>query len=428
MPLRKKRSALVLPVVILLAVLVATPQAVGSPARGLTAATAAGSNVDHRSKVDVLMQRRLGDVRLGSKVSMIVVDAATGAVISAQQPNRPMQPASNMKLVTAVTALATLGPTKLFVTRVLAGRTPADLILQGAGDPLLSAGDLRDLAKRTARTLAPHSRVRIHVDGDLFPAPAPAPGWVAAYIGSSVGFVQALAVHGDRSRRPSRNAGELFAADLRRLGVKAAVAANQGAAPDATEVAKTHGHSVEAAISVMLSNSDSSIAEVLFRQVAIAQGRPATWQGSQRAAKEVLGTLGIDTTRMVLADGSGLSRKDRISPQFLVNVLRVARVTQAQRFASMFDSNALPIAGRTGTLNTSFGRYSTSPSKCARGRVQAKTGTILGTIALSGVAITKHSGERLFSVIVNDRPLRFSALDTRRAVDNLAATVEGCWK
>jgi D-alanyl-D-alanine carboxypeptidase len=60
--------------------------------------------------------------------------------------------------------------------------------------------------------------------------------------------------------------------------------------------------------------------------------------------------------------------------------------------------------------------------------VQAKTGTILGTIALSGVAMTKHSGERLFSVIVNDRPLRFSALDTRRAVDNLAATAEGCWK
>jgi serine-type D-Ala-D-Ala carboxypeptidase/endopeptidase (penicillin-binding protein 4) len=428
MPLRQARSALVLHAAILLAVLVAAPQAVGSPARALTAATATGPNVDHRSKVDALLHRRLSDTRLGTKVSMIVVDAATGAVISAQQPNRPMQPASNMKLVTAVNALATLGPTRLFVTRVLTGRTPQDLVLQGAGDPLLSRGDLRDLARQTARTLAPHARVRIHVDGDLFPAPAPAPGWVAAYLGRSVGLVQALAVHGDRSRRPSRNAAELFAADLRRVGVKAAVAANQDAAPDATELAKSNGHSVEAAISVMLSNSDSSIAEVLFRQVAIAQGRPATWQGSQRAAKEVLGTLGIDTTRMVLADGSGLSRKDRISPQFLVTVLRVARVTQAQRFASMFASNALPIAGRTGTLDTSFGRYSTSPSKCARGRVQAKTGTIMGTIALSGVAMTKHSGERLFSVIVNDRPLRFSALDTRRAVDNLAATVEGCWK
>jgi D-alanyl-D-alanine carboxypeptidase len=60
--------------------------------------------------------------------------------------------------------------------------------------------------------------------------------------------------------------------------------------------------------------------------------------------------------------------------------------------------------------------------------VQAKTGTILGTIALSGVAKAGKPGQRIFSVIVNHRPARYSALDTRRAVDGLAATIVGCWR
>jgi D-alanyl-D-alanine carboxypeptidase/D-alanyl-D-alanine-endopeptidase (penicillin-binding protein 4) len=333
-----------------------------------------------------------------------------------------------MKIITAVNAIAVLGPKARFVTRVLSGRMPQDVILQGAGDPLLSHHDLETLAESTANRLGNDGSIRLHVDDNLFPVPSAAPGWVPAYVGNSVGFVEALAVHGDRSRHPSRNAVESFAAMLRHRGLTVTVGRFQDAAPDATVLARTRAHTVAEAVAVMLSDSDSSIAEILFRHVAIAQGRPPTWMGSQRAAKQSLESLGIDTRRMVLADGSGLSRQDRISPRLLAYVLRIARVTQAQRFATMFRPNALPVAGRTGTLDTSFGRYTTSPSRCATGHVQAKTGTILGTIALSGVATTSRGTQRIFSVIVNDRPLRYSALSTRRAVDALAATIVGCWR
>lgn len=143
---------------------------------------------------------------------------------------------------------------------------------------------------------------------------------------------------------------------------------------------------------------------------------------------EVVSALGVDPTGMRLIDGSGLSRDDGISPRFIASLLHVAAVQQPERFSAIFNPSALPVAGKTGTLTRSLGRYSTSPSRCAQGMVQAKTGTIFSTIALSGIARTRKSGPRLFSVMVNHRPTVVSRLQTRQAVDGLAATIAGCWR
>jgi serine-type D-Ala-D-Ala carboxypeptidase/endopeptidase (penicillin-binding protein 4) len=421
MPLRP------LPVVALSLCLLATgallaPQAWASP--GSTGSDEASTP---RPRVDRLMQRRWHDPRLGRDVGFIVTDAVTGEVLSAHRAGRPMQAASNMKILTAVTALATMGPDVRFRTRVLASPRPGHVILQGAGDPLLSRAGVVALAAQTAGALGGTGSVVVHVDGSRFPATSRAPGWVDAYLGSSVGLVQSLAVRGDRSRTPARNAAERFAAALRERGIQARLGPNEVAPVEPAVLATARGHSVAEAVAVMLNESESSVAEVLFRQVAIAVGRPPTWAGAQQAASETLTSLGIDTTGARLVDGSGLSRDDAISPRLVADVLRLARVTQADRFRAMFVKSAMPVAGRTGTLTTAYGRYSTAPSSCARGAVQAKTGTILGTIALSGVANSVFGRQRIFSIIVNDRPQRYDVLSTRRAVDGLAATVTGCW-
>jgi D-alanyl-D-alanine carboxypeptidase/D-alanyl-D-alanine-endopeptidase (penicillin-binding protein 4) len=380
-----------------------------------------------RPPLDSALDRHDRDPRLGRNVAYIVIDPATGAVLGAQSPDRPMQAASNMKLVTAATALATMGPDRRFATRVLVGSSPSRIVLQGAGDPLLTRANLRTLADRTAARLKRGAHVRVHVDGDLFPRPTRAPGWVDAYLGNSVGLTQALALHGDHSRRPSRNAAEAFTARLRELGLRASLSGNEDAAADAAVIASYRGHSVSKAIATMLRESDSGIAEVLFRQVAVAVGRPPTWRGSTRAAMETLRAMGLDTRGLVLADGSGLSRKDRLTPRFLASLLTLARVTDRGRYNAIFQPSALPTAGRSGTLTQAYGRYSTYPSRCAAGRVRAKTGTIRGTIALSGVSNSVNGKLRIFSIIVNDRPQRYSALSTRRAVDGLAAIITGCW-
>jgi D-alanyl-D-alanine carboxypeptidase/D-alanyl-D-alanine-endopeptidase (penicillin-binding protein 4) len=327
--------------------------------------------------------------------------------------------------VTAVTTLATLGPDHRFFTQVRAGAAPGELILEGGGEPLLSTTAVRRLANRAAKTVPPGTPIVVHVDDDLFQDTGRAPGWTNGYIPSVVSSVHALARLWDYSRDPSVNAANVFIKRLRAKGYQVTLG-NRLDAGDAPVIVTSKGTSVADAVRVMLRISENNVAEVLYRQVAIATGHPPTWDGSRQAAEAVLAALGVDPTGMSLLDGSGLSRNDRVSPRFLVDVLRVARVTNPAPFTVMFEDEALPIAGVSGTLDDRYGRFTTRQSRCAAGEIRAKTGTLHDTIGLSGVSFS-DDGERIFSILVNDRPERYYALYTRQAVDGLAATINGCW-
>lgn len=349
----------------------------------------APARAEPQTRLDARLEHRVDDRRIGRQVAFMVLDES-GQVIAAHDPDRGMQPASNMKLVTAIAAVAALGAGHRFPTMVLQGARPSDVIIQGSGDPLLTRSTLVQLAKATAAHFRRGARIVVHVDGDLFSPPSRSVGWIRGFIGHTVAGVQALAVFGDHARWSSRNAAATFTAALRSRGLRATLGRNQDATPDATLLARAQGHTVAQSIAVMLSRSDSSIAEVLFRHLALATGRRGTWAGAREAVLEVVTSLGVDPSGMRIDDGSGLSRDDRISTRFVASLLHVAAVQQPERFAAIFARNALPVAGRTGTLARSLGRYSTAPSRCAQGKVRAKTGTIFGTIALPGVAQTRE--------------------------------------
>jgi D-alanyl-D-alanine carboxypeptidase/D-alanyl-D-alanine-endopeptidase (penicillin-binding protein 4) len=97
-----------------------------------------------------------GPLRAGT-TSLYVVDATTGAPVFAVDPDQPLNPASNVKLISTATALDLLGPDFRYLTRVL-GKTPdaagevGDLYLLGSYDPTLRADDVRALAARLAAT------------------------------------------------------------------------------------------------------------------------------------------------------------------------------------------------------------------------------------------------------------------------------------
>ena len=200
----------------------------------------------------------------------------------------------------------------------------------------------------------------------------------------------------------------------------------RGAGALGAEVARVDAHTVGDAVSIMLRDSDNQVAETLFRLVALGKGRPATWSGGAAAAMEVLTEHGIRTTGLVLLDGSGLSRSDRLTTSTLAQLLVLVQSEEVPALDSFI--GWLPVGGRTGTLAASNGRYTTKPSRCALGLVHAKTGTLTGAVALSGVAVGSDGSTRVFSIIVNHPPTdRYSVLTVRQAMDGLAATVTGCW-
>jgi serine-type D-Ala-D-Ala carboxypeptidase/endopeptidase (penicillin-binding protein 4) len=109
-----------------------------------------------------------------------------------------------------------------------------------------------------------------------------------------------------------------------------------------------------------------------------------------------------------IADGSGLSRLDRLTPNALVAILQAAWATPQVR-APFF--GALPVAGVSGTLHD---RMRGPP---ARGNVVAKTGTTREASALSGYVRARY----VFAVVHNGRPV--SSWWARVAQDRFATVL-----
>ena len=161
--------------------------------------------------------------------------------------------------------------------------------------------------------------------------------------------------------------------------------------------------------------SDNVLAEMLARQVALAQHRPASFAGSAAAVRAALGRLGLDVAGDGLVDGSGLSTADRLSPALLVSLLRAAASAQHPELHPLFAG--LPVGGYDGTLD---GRYRTGAASAAAGAVRAKTGTLTGVSTLAGVVQTR-SGRLLGFAFLADRVP--SVRDAEAALDLAAAAL-----
>jgi serine-type D-Ala-D-Ala carboxypeptidase/endopeptidase (penicillin-binding protein 4) len=108
---------------------------------------------------------------LGNGMGAVVADAWSGERLYTLNPETPRNPASNMKLVTAATALVELGAERKLRTTIAGslgpdGRVP-QLVLRGEGDPSLSFEDLLALAGKLA-DMGVRTVDEIVVDGSYF--------------------------------------------------------------------------------------------------------------------------------------------------------------------------------------------------------------------------------------------------------------------
>ena len=108
------------------------PAAVGSGHGSAAGATPAG--------VGSVLAPLLSAATLGSHVGMLVTSLATGQVLYSSNAAAGFAPASTTKIATAVAALSVLAPAAQFRTEVVAGPSPASIVLVGGGDPTLAAG------------------------------------------------------------------------------------------------------------------------------------------------------------------------------------------------------------------------------------------------------------------------------------------------
>ncbi|MEG4027754.1 D-alanyl-D-alanine carboxypeptidase/D-alanyl-D-alanine-endopeptidase [Microcoleus sp. POL8_C6] len=158
--------------------------------------------------------------------------------------------------------------------------------------------------------------------------------------------------------------------------------------------------------------SNNLYAEVLLRLLGkVTDKMPLpqedTGESGLKELKTVLTQLGVNPNSYILADGSGLSRHNLITPEALVETLRLMANSPA---ASIY-RQSLSIAGESGTLKN---RFNNTPNRVI---LQGKTGTMSGVSALSGYIEVPNYEPLVFSIIVNQSDL--STAKMRSATDEI---------
>lgn len=141
-------------------------------------------------------------------------------------------------------------------------------------------------------------------------------------------------------------------------------------------------------------DSDNLYAEVLLKTLGVVASDAAPADASRAGGEQVkaaLTELGINAEPLRIADGSGLSRHNLVSPQVFVDTLQ-AMAIHPQR--AVF-RNSLAVAGESGTLRN---RLVNTP---LAGRVQGKSGALTGNVSLSGYVQPPNYDPLVFSVVIN---------------------------
>ncbi len=166
--------------------------------------------------------------------------------------------------------------------------------------------------------------------------------------------------------------------------------------PNAVKVASLLSPPLASMVAAMNRESINHYAELLFRDAARGPKRDVV--GSVQSASSILDQffatkLGVDTTHLAFADGSGLSTLDRVTPRSQVQLLGYAHRASWGPWLH----SSLPVAGDSELLKR---RMRNTP---AEGNLHAKTGTTNEVIALAGY-VTAVNGEVLaFSFLYNGR-------------------------
>ncbi|GAB4145845.1 MAG: hypothetical protein Fur0037_13800 [Planctomycetota bacterium] len=396
--------------------------------------------------------------RMGVRTGVVVRDEEGGPPLFAARAGEAFAPASNLKLLTAIAVLEILGPAFEFRTgfELRDGR----LLVRASGDPNASSETFFADAARALRDKGIRAIAGIVLDPGAFGPAGKPPTWPADQLdawycppsGPFVLDLGDLTIRIEASSGPhakvslkspaldvplrgqismsSRSKGAVYGAidrgdsvlvrgrfwsrslpveikvamrdpepwyrralerALSREGIRIAA----GARPPDGDVATVHGP-LAPPLRRALRDSSNFDAEQLLRALGAASGDGSlegSLEAERRALRRLVGNL---PSEVVILDGSGLSAGNRVSPLFLVELIRAA--LRGRGGALLLDS--LPAGGESGTLEDRF------EAGIVGDRVRAKTGWIRGASALSGVLLRADGGRRVFSILMNYDPGR----------------------
>lgn len=338
------------------------------------------------------------------RTAALAVDLQTGNVVFSENAALALMPASAEKLAVSFAALRLLGPGFRFRTEVvgsgeLVGKTwDGDLALVGFGDPTLAQKDIAALARDVAAWGIRRVTGRVLGDERHFDTRRDAPGWKPSYLGIESRPLSALSLGEVEFRGADGSAAaaaSAFTAALERRGVSVDGSPRAGAAPgDGYPLAIDLSDPLVAIIRHMNRESDNFVAEMVLKELGASVARRGSTTAGARVVRATLADAGVPVAGVRIADGSGLSPRDRLTANALVGILRAGSRDPSIRDAFV---TSLSVAGVSGTLEDRLARRPT------RGRVIAKTGTTNAASALAGFIRRRY----VFAILQNGSPVPY---------------------
>ncbi len=329
--------------------------------------------------------------REAAQVGIVVRDLSTGRETVSVNPDAALTPASITKCVTAAAILASGMTDNRFETpayisgAIDGGVLDGSVVIAGKGDPTTALrsfprGDgLADsIALALQRLGVERVTGSILPDCSYLPAQGPNERWEICDTEWSYG-AGLYAVNYNGNTRGTDLAlpdpPEAFAAEVENNLAERGITVEWGdeelpVPGSLTALASHRSADFEEILSRMMTRSDNLFAEAMLR--ALAPG--STLKASLAREKELLAELGLDTSRVGLYDGSGLSRNNRFSARFLSRLLaKMASRPDAARYAALF-----PLAGRDGTVKKLL------RGTRLEGKLALKSGSMTGVLCYAG--------------------------------------------
>lgn len=363
-----------------------------------------------RQRIDTLIAtaRLLNTSQLG----LIVYDLTADSAIYTYNHRQTMRPASTMKLVTAIAAIDKLGGayqlrTSLYYTGDIANRTlTGDLVSVGGMDPAFGRDDLAAFVESLQRLGVDTIRGNIVADRSMKDDDLLGEGWCwdddnpvlsPLLISRKDNFTERL-------MQALRDEGVV----LQLSPYTSPLSPSAYRLPSNAKLVCTRTHTIDQILTKMMKDSDNLYAESMFYQLAASEGnRPAKAGNARLMIQKLIQKVGLAPADYKIADGSGLSLYNYLSPLLHVRLLRYA-----YRNPNVFEHllPALPIAGEDGTLKNRM------KGTAAAGNVRAKTGTVTCVSCLAGYCTTDNGHDLCFA-IMNQGVLQIS--NARTFQDNL---------
>lgn len=324
-----------------------------------------------------------------SQVGIMVYDLDADSTIFKHNERQLMRPASTMKTITAITALDRLGGSYQFKTELCyTGRVDStslngDVYCVGGFDPRFNRDDMQAFAEALRKMGVDTIRGNLYADCSMKDADRLGEGWCwddDNPVLSPLVF-QRKDIFMDK-----------FLEAIHRAGITVLGNVSEKRKPHDVNCIVSRFHTIDQVLMRMLKQSDNLYAESMYYQIAASTGnRPATSKDAKNIERQLITRVGLNASRYRLADGSGLSLYNYVSPELEVKLLRYAFENQ-----NIYNHllPALPIAGVDGTLKKRM------RSQFTRGNVHAKTGTLEGIVSLCGYC-TAANGHRLCFSIIN---------------------------